>query len=87
MGATWGPAHVVHFPASPLLPEADLTDRAVQEVGSIVRDFEHCALATDSIDRLRQLHERLFAIAQLIEAVDGTVKRRWDDLLASGKDY
>lgn len=74
------------FPVTRLVPEPDLTELAIQRIAEIALDFETAASETTSVSRCVQLHQRLYAIAQIIEAADGTIRQKWDQLLASGKD-
>lgn len=54
----------------------DPTDQSIQTLHKMLTAFEDAALDTRSVSRCVQLHERLVEMAQLIEAVDGTVLAR-----------
>jgi hypothetical protein len=73
-----GPLHLV--------PDVDATETSMHQMVTALKAFD-LAIETASIDRSRQLHERLFAIAQMVEATDATLRLHWDDLLAKGADY
>lgn len=75
------------FPCARIVADAgDPTDRAVQEIAGLARDFEAAARATDSVGRCGQLHERLFTSLQLLHLADDVIRARWDALLAKGQD-
>lgn len=74
------------FPTTRLVPDPDLTEQGIQRAAEIALDFETAANETHSVGRCVQLHQRLYAIAQIIEAADGTIRKRWDELLAKGSD-
>lgn len=76
----------IAFPVSRIVPLEDPTERAVHRVMELVRDFETEAIQTTSVGKCAQLHERLFAMAQMLAAVDDTVRLKWDHLLSKGTD-
>lgn len=78
---------VVQFSTARIPESEDITERSMHAVIDALATFEAEALDTTSIGRCVQLHERLFVLAQLLEATDGTVRHHWDNLLAQGNDY
>lgn len=48
----------------------DVTERSIQEVGAIVRDFERALDLTDNVSRSYQLRERITACIQLLATVE-----------------
>jgi hypothetical protein len=77
-------ATTVAFPTSRIVPDEDPTERAVQRVMELIGDFEEEVIVATSVSKCIQLHERLFAIAQMLAAVDDTVLLKRDHLLAKG---
>ena len=74
------------FPTSKITPVEDPTESIWSQVAGFARDFEQAAQEATSVDRCRQLHERLVACLQVLNDADNVVRLSWDMRLAKGWD-
>ena len=64
----------------------DRTELIWRAVAGFAKDFEQAALVATDPGRTHQLHERLLACVQTLNAADDLVRARWDTLLMKGTD-
>ena len=67
-------------------PVPDTTEHCWNDVAMIARAFEQAAAEATSVDRCRQLHERVLACLQTLNDADDVVRACWDARLAKGED-